>query len=85
MEELGKLGVQTRDIPLLVILRLDELWFTGFKRNPVKLAAFEMGNIKVSRQVKRRGLAALEAAGLVSVERNLYKSPLITLLWRPLA
>jgi hypothetical protein len=82
VEELGKLGVQTRDIPLLIILRLDELWFTGFKRNPVKLAAFEMGGIEVSRHTKARGLSALEAAGLILVERKPRKIPLVTLLWR---
>jgi hypothetical protein len=83
VEGLGKLAAMKRFIPLLILLRLEELWFTGFKRNPVKLATFEINGVKVSHHQKTRGLEALKGAGLVLVEREARKSPSVTLLWRP--
>ena len=83
VDGLGRLAAADEYVPLLIILKLEELWFTRFKRNPVKLAAFEMSGVKISRHRKARGLAKLEAAGLVLVEREVRKSPLVVLLWRP--
>jgi hypothetical protein len=83
VEGLGKLAAADEYMPLLVLLRLEELWFTRFKRNPVKLANFEVAGVKISRQRKTRALRKLETAGLVLVERELRKSPLVRLLWRP--
>jgi len=84
MEGLGLLCANERDATLAVLVRLTELWFSGFKRNPVKLASVEIKGFKVSKDQKARALRALEKAGLISVERRSRKSPIVTLNWLPL-
>jgi hypothetical protein len=83
IEGLGKVAVADGYVPLLVVVKLEELWFAQYQRNPVKLATFEVCGVKVSQHRKARALRKLEAAGLVLVEREARKSPLVTLLWRP--
>jgi len=85
IEGLGALCANEQDATLAVLVRLTELWFSGFKRNPVKLASVEIKGFRVSKDQKARALRALEKAGLISVERRSRKSPIVTLNWLPLA
>src|SRR5262249_5070527 len=61
------------------------LWFLrGLKgRRTVRLAAKALACFAVRRKPGQRGLAKLEAAGLVRVERKRGRSPLVTILEAP--
>jgi hypothetical protein len=82
-DRLEALALKNKTVWLLILVRLEELWWVGMKRNPVKLSAFTSGGIHVFGDKKARGLAILEEAGLVFVEPRFKKSPLVTLAWRP--
>jgi hypothetical protein len=85
IEALGRLAVSEMNIPLLVLIRLEELWFQNFKRNPVTLRTFEMCGVQVTRSRKQRALQKLKAAGLVETERVKRRSSVrVTLLWHPI-
>ena len=63
---------------LVWVLLLHEAWRT-------KGSAFSLSNAKlakygISREVKRRALAALETAGLITVDRHHGRAPVVTLL-----
>jgi hypothetical protein len=47
------------------------------------LAQARLDGFGITRQAKYRALEALEAAGLISVQRRPKKSPLVTILDRP--
>ena len=53
------------------------------KSKPFALAQARLDGFGITRQAKYRALEALEAAGLVSVERRPKKSPIVTILDRP--
>jgi hypothetical protein len=82
LDLLETLAIQNKIVWALIVVRLDELWWTGSKCGPVKLAAFTRGGIHVTKNKKARGLAISERAGWVSVERQFKKSPLVTIEWR---
>ena len=44
----------------------------------------DLRGFRVSKDQKSRALTALETVGLISVERQLRKSPLVTLNWKPI-
>jgi hypothetical protein len=77
------LCAQKQDATLSVLLNIVRHWFYNFQQNPVKLATTEIRGFEISRNQKARALTALEAAGLVTVERRPRKSPLVTLNWKP--
>ena len=83
-EALEMLCAQKKDATLAVLLNIVRLWFASFQENPVRLASTEIRGFRVSKDQKLRALDALEAAGLISVERQLRKSPLVTLNWKPM-
>jgi hypothetical protein len=70
--------------PLGVLFILQELWFTGFKRNPVKLTTCALRKFGISRLRKYRALQLLEEGGFISVERTPGKNPLVTMTWLPI-
>jgi hypothetical protein len=82
-EAFETLCAQKKDATLAVLLNIVRLWFTSFQENPVRLATTEVRGFRVSKDQKSRALTALETVGLISVERQLRKSPLITLTWKP--
>ena len=45
---------------------------------------YDLRGFRVSKDQKSRALTALETVGLISVERQLRKSPLVTLTWKPI-
>jgi hypothetical protein len=50
------------------------------KSKTVKLSQKHLEGFSIDRQTKRRALLALEAAGLISIENGMGKSPIITIL-----
>ncbi len=58
------------------------LWFLAgvTKSKTVKLSQKHLEGFDIDRQTKRRALLALEAAGLISIENGVGKSPIITIL-----
>ena len=58
------------------------VWFgAGVKRKrTVRLSYSQMGKLGCKRETARRGLAALESAGLVSVDRHPGRCPVVTIL-----
>jgi hypothetical protein len=82
VEGFGRLAVAEKALSFLVLLRLEELWFKGYKRNPVILPGFEICGLRITRQQKRRALQKLKAAGLIETEQRMGKSVQVTLLWR---
>jgi hypothetical protein len=61
------------------------LWFQGGRRSSrqVTLSGPILERLNVKRKAMYRGLEALEAAGLVSVVRQLGKNPTVTILDPP--
>ena len=53
------------------------------KKNAITLSNTELKPFRVDRAAKSRALAALENAGLISVERHRGRWPVITLITRP--
>ena len=53
------------------------------KSKPFILAQARLNDFGISRRAKYRALEALEAAGLISVERRPKKSPVVAILDRP--
>jgi hypothetical protein len=82
-EPLEMLVAQKRDATWALLLNITRLWFFNFQQNPVKLASTEIRGFKVSKNQKARALVALEKSGLIDVERQPRKSPLVTLTWKP--
>lgn len=68
---------------LAVLLTLYELWFTNFKRNPVKLTSYSLQKYGISRHQKYRALERLENRGLLIADRCRGRSPTVTLTWLP--
>ena len=59
------------------------IWFllkTSQTQSPLKFSRRRYMFVKCSRYSVRRGLASLEKAGLIEVERNQGKAPLITVV-----
>jgi DNA-binding transcriptional ArsR family regulator len=58
------------------------LWYlSGLKKNhEVKLTNVVLAEFGVKKDAKRRGLEALEEAGLVSIKRRKNKNPIVTIL-----
>jgi len=58
------------------------LWYLkGLKKNhEVKLTNVVLAEFGVKKDAKRRGLEALEEAGLVSIKRRKNKNPIVTIL-----
>jgi hypothetical protein len=65
LEALKRLAVDTHNIPLLVLVRCEEIWASPQGRAATKLGPFEIGGIAVSEGEKTQGLAALRKAGLI--------------------
>jgi hypothetical protein len=63
---------------LVGIVLLHTAWKTKCATFP--LPNGQLANLGVSRQTKRRALADLERAGLITVERPLRKTPIVTLV-----
>jgi hypothetical protein len=83
-EAFETLCAHKKDATLAVLLNIVRLWFASFQENPVRLATTEVRGFRVSKDQKSRALTALETVGLISVERQLRKSPLVTLNWKPI-
>jgi len=59
-------------------------WFTGFKRNPVKLTSAALVGFRISKDQKWRALKGLEQTGQFAGERSERRNPLVTLRWEPI-
>ena len=66
----------------VVLLELDRLIFKSYGKNPVRLSNYGLAGM--SRNAKWKALRQLEAAGVVTVERQGFESPLVTHHWRPI-
>jgi hypothetical protein len=71
---------------LAVLARLYELWFTNFKRNPVKLNAGTFQELGFERRRIGSALKRLEKSNQITVERKAGECPRVTLkeslLWQ---
>jgi len=65
---------------LLIGLLLWRRYYFNGSKNPVKLTGVELRGLGINRQVARRNLAVLEKAGLISLQKFRYRSPLITII-----
>jgi hypothetical protein len=66
----------------IILIELDRLILKNRGRNPIRLPTWKL---KMRRDVKRRALKQLEAAGVIKIGRpETGKAPLITHLWFPL-
>jgi hypothetical protein len=64
-----------------LLIELDRLILEGRGRNPVRLTTKTLKASGLSEKRKRSGLVELEAAGVITVERQRGRSPLVTHLW----
>jgi hypothetical protein len=65
LEALKRLAIDTDNVPLLVLVRLEEIWAGPAGRVATRLEPFETSGFAVSAAEKSRGLAALRKAGLI--------------------
>jgi hypothetical protein len=64
---------------LAILTRLYELWFSNFKKNPMKLNAGWFRKLGFERRYIFHALKRLEKSGQIAVERRVGKCPLVTL------
>jgi hypothetical protein len=64
-----------------LLIELDRLILEGRGRNPVRLTTITLKASGLSEKRKRSGLDELETAGMITVERQRGRSPLVTHLW----
>lgn len=79
IEALYKIAKATQNAELAVPVRLYELWFANFKKNPVRLNTRSFGGIGLTRLRVGTALEKLEKSGQVVVERGAGKCHLVTL------
>ena len=66
-----------------LLIELDRLILEARGRNPVRLTTKTLKASGLSEKIKRSGVDELEAAGVLTVERQRGRSPLVTHLWFP--
>ncbi len=76
---LYRIAEVTRCAELAILTRLYELWFTNFKRNPIKLNANWFQKLSFDRHCIYQSLKRLEKSGQITVTRRVGKCPLVTL------
>ena len=64
-----------------LLIELDRLILEGRGRNPVRLTTKSLKASGLSEKRKRSGLYELETTGVITVERQCGRSPLVTHLW----
>jgi hypothetical protein len=79
-EQLLRAGGRLRNVQLAVLVELAHLRFKT-RENPVPLGNKALQAVGIGRWAKHDALIGLEDAGLISVEYQWGKSPLVTLLW----
>src|SRR5262249_47090282 len=80
---LGRRNLSGAAWALLIVL--DRLILEGRGRNPVKLTYRYRKAAGLSRYMTKRGLQQLEAASVISIERQPGQAPLVTHLWFPVS
>jgi hypothetical protein len=78
-------AVALGNVQLAVLMELHHQSFKCDSANPVKLPNKNLKDVGIGHQSKMKALGALEKAGLIHIGRSGKSSPLVTLLWRPIA
>jgi hypothetical protein len=82
---LEKVISATGSAELAILTELYERHFSDYGQNPVILSSSALSKkYRIGRAQKHRALAKLQAAGVISVQTQPNRNPLVTLNWLPL-